>query len=572
MESFLDRLHTATKVSDTTEIIEYYHKHYQSITHLVPLDSLVCDLQNHVNIPRFVVNPKYYNILLPEFYKNLYYVIYNGPPNTLYETYTEPVNTEHEIARALLTCRSGLYKYIINPSLEVMVAYCHEYSFQLDEICNPPKELILRCIAKNSYLYRKYQSLFTTDSEAIKVNPKIMLYLECPSDELKMQAVTQDISSLEYIKDQTVDVCEYVAKTFYHNHEDYLKTVVKKDPWAGSSLLQGIAYVKLYTGVDYGHLAEIHSKEYPLRIGHFKVFTDIIVDFLIKIPKFIFSLTDIPEHYWTFDRLKMVFAHNPQILKKYPEINPELYQIAFDANPSMYSYIPSEYQTPQMTELVQKLYPFVINDHDHDQKRIEDHKTKRLWEKAIKGEVGYTQELCDRIFVLNHYQFQYIPAEYQTDAMLAHLKNWNYQLIPYIAKLTPDFCRDVVNKHPDAIEYIPEQYQTPEMCIRAVTNRGYNLKYCHFITDDLITLIFKTTSGPRKNRFDFLTKYSEADLLRILAVRPNLVRYLTLNQQTDNLIKTVLKLDGYVYQYIHNKTPEYAEIALANQPKAVKYM
>lgn len=87
----------------------------------------------------------------------------------------------------------------------------------------------------------------------------------------------------------------------------------------------------------------------------------------------------------------------------------------------------------------------------------------------------------------------------------------------------------------------------------------------------MLDIVFKTTTGPRKERFNFLHDYSEADLLKVLQVRPNLFMYLKPEQQSDTLIRHVLNWDGYCYCYIKNKSLEYLKLALKNEPKAIKY-
>lgn len=473
MEQFLTRLlELDQNIQYTTEMIEYYQEVYQPIAKLVPVEALVSDIFNHVNIPRpanFTVDPKYYNILLPEFYDNLHYVIYNGPPQTLHADYTKPVKTESDIVRAILKCGSRLYDYIINPSLEVMVAYCHDYSFHLDRICNPSRELVARCMANDDYLYTKHKTLFPDPVEACAINPKIIRYIDNPTDSLKFQMVKQDICNLKYIKNQSYELCEFVAQTLHDNSKKYFQTVSRNNPWAGSSLLQGIAYITKFTGVDYSSLAQIHTKEYPLKLENFQLFNDRIIDLLIEVPNFVSSLSDIPEIYLTSERIKILLKFNPHVLKTYPDediIGQDGYMIAFNSDNQIFEYIPKEYQTTEMVRTITELHPELLSQNVYSQKRFVDNRTRKLWKQALKNEIPMTQELCSAIFNLDSNEFQYIPVDYQTEEMIYYIKEHNHRMIPYIGREV-DYVA-IVNKYPNAIRYVPEKFQTLDMCKHAV--------------------------------------------------------------------------------------------------------
>jgi len=79
--------------------------------------------------------------------------------------------------------------------------------------------------------------------------------------------------------------------------------------------------------------------------------------------------------------------------------------------------------------------------------------------------------------------------------------------------------------------------------------------------------VFKTTPGPRKNRFEYVILFQEKDILRILDVFPEIIQHLNPQQQTDAVIRKALNINGYCYQYVINKCQEYLSIALEQQPK-----
>lgn len=561
MDLFVTRFHFwHPTVELTDDIINYYKNHYSLLN--APIDSIIADLSNHFQIERKVIAPE--NILSLKFYDRLKYIIYNGPPETLYARYTEPVTTENEIANAIIMCIDGLYECIINPSIIVMGAYCRKWVLNLDRICNPPRELYVECIKYDPDLYPKYKHLFSDNREALEINPHIIKFLESPSDNLKLFAVKKDISALKSINEQNYEICEYVSYELKEHHLKYLIVVTKSDPFAGSGLQRGIAYTKLATGLDFSYLTKIQSREYPIKITDFKLFNDVIVDNLICIPEFIFSLNSIPESYWSNDRLRLVLKSNPQILKSYPILDASLYEVI--TNKEYYPYIPDRYQTKEIKTIIED-DPNLKYKNERSQKEFAKRVTINEWKNATE----VNQDLCNRIFDIDPYQFSKIPAQFHTDHMIRVVIERYYSLIPYINNLTRDMALEIIRKNPDAIEYIPLTLHTEEICRLAVTSRGYNLKWCGVITNSMLTHIFKTTQGKRCERFLFLHKYSESELLRILEVRPNLLMYLKPEQQTDTIIKRVLSLDGFVYQYVVNKKPEYLELAMLNEPRAIKY-
>lgn len=512
--------------------------------------------------------PPQENILLPSFYDHLRYVIYNGPPQTLYAHYSQPVQTPEEIAEAILVCGPHLYNYILHPSLTVTEAYCRHDINNLDKIPEPSRELIVACLKHHPHLYLKYKELFPNPYEVLHVNAHIIKYIEAPSEALKLEAVRYRISALKFIGEPTFEVCEYVAKELHAYHAKLLTVVKKPDPLAGASLLQGIAYTKLTTGIDYSHLVEISSREYPVNIGDFKLFNEVIVDNLIRVPEFVFSLDEIPEIYWTRDRLQTGLKCNPQILKSYPHIDPSLYEVI--ENKDYYPYIPEAYQTPDIKIWIESnLNLKQLNK--KTQKEFGNRLIKQQWEEVLEGKREVTQELCKRIFDLDPKQFVSIPTSFQTSEMIYVVYTQYPSMIPYIHNFTYQMAETSVRVLPDAIRYIPGSLHTEALCMQAVSGRGYNLRWCQILTRDLLAHIFKTTEGSRMSRFSFLQEYSEAELLRILAVRPNLLMYLKPEQQTDTLIRKVLALDGFAYQYVLHKTPEYLALAMANEPRAIKY-
>jgi acyl carrier protein len=125
------------------------------------------------------------------------------------------------------------------------------------------------------------------------------------------------------------------------------------------------------------------------------------------------------------------------------------------------------------------------------------------------------------------------------------------------------------------IRTIPKEFQTLKMSLDCVEYYKPLLECCYCIDLSVLNSIFKSKSNthiPKKERFNFIINFNEDALIRILKVRSNLLSILPLDKQTDKLIKEVLQSDGYALQYVINPSKEHIEIALDQQPKAIKYV
>lgn len=296
MDTFLERLlSTNPDIKDTTKVVNFYERQYKNLEG-VPIDALIADIYNHVDIPKpknFSIGNNCQNILLPKFYDSLYYIVYNGPPETIYETYRGPTNSETGIAIAIEKCGDLLYHSIINPSLEVMVAFCKKWEFNIDHIKNPSSELIRRTMIKHASAFSRHKHFFPDLEEVIKINPFTIQYIDDPSDELKMKAVLLNIETFGHLKSQTKECCYYVAEQLYLNMNSCIKTQTVEDPFAGNDLRRAISFLNILTGLDYSYLTNMTTKIPKVYIKDFKFFDDMIIDFLINIPNFIWNLKDI---------------------------------------------------------------------------------------------------------------------------------------------------------------------------------------------------------------------------------------------------------------------------------------
>lgn len=187
-----------------------------------------------------------------------------------------------------------------------------------------------------------------------------------------------------------------------------------------------------------------------------------------------------------------------------------------------------------------------------------------------------TPELCELAFDRNIESIQYIPHIYQTDQMINKIKFGKYyNLIPYIKNLDQEYCNQMFQDSLQNIKFIPHEYQTKEMCIKTIEYHYTYLKYCGYIDNEILNMIFKSkymVNIPKKDRFKFILDFDDNIIMRIIKVKPYLLSIIPENRQSDEIVKQALTTNGYSLEYVINKKEEYIKIALENQPKAIKYV
>ncbi|AGC02354.1 hypothetical protein H012_gp095 [Acanthamoeba polyphaga moumouvirus] len=249
------------------------------------------------------------------------------------------------------------------------------------------------------------------------------------------------------------------------------------------------------------------------------------------------------------------YYSNSNILKKLQYIDDEIIDEIINSKFLLceYNSIPKEYLTEE---------------------RIKNCITK--CPECIKHMDELTQELCDLAFNNNYKTIKYIPHQFQLTYMTNFIKNNDiYYLIPFIKDLDQNYCDNMFNHYWSNIKYIPPEFQTKEMC-KKVVKEDYNyLQYCAHIDNNILDEIFMShqlKNTPKKDRFNFI-KYFENDVIvRIIKVRPYIISVLPEEKQSDEIIRTALNANGYTLEYVINKRFEYIELALKNQPKAIKHI
>lgn len=409
------------------------------------------------------------NILTDKFYYNLTYVIYNGPPNTIYGKYSGSVITEDGIIKAIETCCDLLFKHIINPSDNVSIAAIKKNKSNFYYLKNPSKSVLKFMIEKDEDVFDKYFDIFTDDEimELIAINSKIIQYVKVQTYEMSELAVKIKGENIKYVRVQTPELCKLAIKNMFEQNHQYFYD-------QSLNILQTLTY-----------------------------FDNQIVDMIVCVKYLLHEFDYIPKRFLTEQRIIKAIETNPFVIKF----------------------------------------------------------------------INLTQDLCDYAFDKNYNVFEYVPKEYQTITMIDKIINGKYyKLLRFINCLTQETCNKIFGYDWSNIKYIPNQFQTKDMAMMAVTKDFNNLQYCAHIDRDVLGVIFKSKRDTcKKIRFNFIWHYDEDVLVRIMKVRPGLLKILSAEKQTDLVIRAALNKNGYCLEYVINKTDEYVKLAIENQPRAVMY-
>lgn len=191
-----------------------------------------------------------------------------------------------------------------------------------------------------------------------------------------------------------------------------------------------------------------------------------------------------------------------------------------------------------------------------------------------------TNIIFDKDLYINSYEqdhncIEYIPYDFQTEYMHTDVRTNHLLCVTFLRDKNQDDFDKLISEYSGNIRYVPEEFQTSEMCIKCVEYYKPSLEYCYYIDNEILISIFKSEDNkniPKKDRFNFIKHFNEDALIRILKVKIDLLRVLSEDKQTNRLVREILQLDGYGLQYVINPTKEHIEIALLQQPKAIKYV
>lgn len=386
-----------------------------------------------------------FNILKHGFYDHLFIVIYNGPPQTIYEDYKRYfINSEDGIIKAIEKCSEFLIDYITNPSENVMLAAVKRESYLFTHLKNPTKKVITYCIETGYLSIKNYLHLYSYDElkNLTSINPSILSSIPDHTEELSNIACEKNPLMIQYSNFQTLDKCKNAVKYFIENKLSH----------------QGCF------------------------LSYIKYFDEEMVEIIIGNLQLTNYLKFIPKELLTNERKIKALKTNPLCLKYIEHCNQELSDIAFSLNINSFLYIPEEFQNEKM------------------HKKIMDNERYDL----VRYSKFLSQEDCNLIFEKDSIYISYIPTKFQTKSICLKLvqKDHNYlQKIPiidsdilnaifksrkniprkdrfnFILQYNDDILEKILVARPYLLQIIPFEKQTDKLIKAILTRDGYAIQY-----------------------------------------------------------------------------------------------
>lgn len=441
----------------------------------------------------------------------LWYVVYNGPPNTICNDYHGDVKTERGLIQGVKLC-SRLYNYVINPSEQVTVAHIEHHG-----IYDISKDLLItKNIARAMIIYdhnqlKNYRDMFTDDDliDMLELNPNI----------------------LRYVKKQTYEMCCNVIKNIIHKSQSALH----RDLFHGGS---GIWHENINASfVECFNLDCFDSK-----------------DEIIKLYELMFennnnSIRYMVPRYISLNMLSKYIQRNPEFLKEYIDKFPDntlstkelesMYCKMVDTMVYNFRYVDPKYQNQQMIDKIINdnhgvaMYQYIYNIEEIGKKLYTEAFEKNHNNIAHLPNKYKTMDICDRAVKYNNRNIKYVPAEFQTLEMCRMVGMNDYQLIKYCNHIDLEMLQSV-----------------HKQCAKKARKERYD--FINEFDDDKIITVLKIM--PRlllKIKHDRLTD----QMIRVALERNGYI----LEYVIERIIQPLLIKD-------------YIDIALKNQPEAKKYI
>ena len=366
------------------------------------------------------IHGKEFNKLKEGFQDTLFYVVYNGPPNTIYNDYRGNMGTESGLIQGIKLC-SGLYNYVINPSEQVTVAHIeHHGIYYLSKDLLITKN-IARAIVKHDHnKIKEYRDMFDD------------------TDLIDMMQFNPDI--LRYVKKQTYEMCRNVIKNKTYRSQ-----------------------CALYTELFHGGAGAWHENINASFVECFNLecFEE---KEIIKLYELMFennnnSIRYMKPRYITSDILCKYVRRNPEFLKEYMDKFPEhrlstkelemMYEQMVDVGWYNFRYTDPKYQNQQMIDkIINNKYGVGMYQYIHN---IEETGEKLYIEAFEKDHDNIahipnrykTMDMCDRAVKYDNKNIRYVPVEFQTLEICKVVGMKDYQLIKYCEYIDLDVLQSV---------------------------------------------------------------------------------------------------------------------------------
>ena len=422
-----------------------------------------------------------------EGYKDaLCYCVYNGPPNTIYANYTDSLDTENDLIKAVKKC-DRLYYYIINPSENVTCAYIENNgTLFLPKDLKITKKIARSIIINKEEKFKDCENLFNDDEliEMTYYNPHILKYV-------KKQNYTICFNVMNILIDKYNS--ELYSELFYAGSGLWKKSLPSNFvTYFNLECLNDDEIIKLYN-IAFNNNNNCIEYMIPKYVSH-----DNIINYLKRNPDYIKKFKGNVEYNITKEQLKNIYDE----IFKYSFFN--------------FKYIDGEYQTEEMINKIRDKNYISLYEYINNKDEIGQELYMESFEKSVNNIIYIpnkykTDIMCKKAFEHNYNNIVSIPEEFQTVEMCKKATMMNVKLIKYCKyidydmienvhkqfkndpkKNRYDFINDfsenvlikIIKANPNLLRVLDKNKKTDKIIRTALENNGYSIQYVENQTDE----------------------------------------------------------------------------------------
>lgn len=485
---------------------------------------------------------------LKEGYQNsLYYVIYNGPPNTLYDNYRYVVisGDETSIIRAI-QAKTSIFRYIENPSDSVIAAEILNFGyFANTDKYKGIKVIDISIVKINAKKLEDYPDNYFTEIELediVSYNPDVYEFIKNKTGKMMIEALKSNPEVILDMEQNENNIIFALNRCLQLKHYICLSIFCKI---CEHSWVNYIDYTKIIRGT--GNEEIVEALLIKLGILNKKITSGSLLCRIYN------SISDLNSN-----KSYMI----QRFIEKYPEsLTQDLCDEFFQCSYKNIRYIPHIYQSDQMIN-------FLISDLSYG----------NLW-KYLHNNEDTKNKFNECTYI------EYIPKEFQTKEKVVSSLERNIKLFSYVSEdfITKEMIEKAMLFNVDF--KIPNNFLNGEIVNYLLSKNLENIFNipCEFIDSDTMNFFFKLQKGTDKERRYDIIKYklsygnlSDEKIKSFIKVRPNLINSLSKNRRKDFLL-TLICSNPYNLRLLTEEEKNaddglLKKIALVNEPRASKYV
>jgi hypothetical protein len=510
-------------------------------------------------------------------------------------------NISSEKLKEIVSKDPYIIEHIKNPSEELINIAVERTPYLIRYIPNPPLDLLKKCIKTSPYIIRYCENLtYDVLIELVRTNPEIIDSLPNPTYELCKEAVIINPLTLKHvpINHKTEELCNmafsanmasfpflnkmYITKEMcieavkYNGEflrqvpdrfftDDVCIEAIKQKPRAIDIIKNPtdemwITAIKGEPSIIFDirnpsdEMLLLAAPKYPTLYDKIRdknlIGDNINLDEVLKkTPSYIINIKNP-----TYEQWLCVIRQSGKFIKDIPQhhITEELGMIALQDYPDGLEFIDNQTDSMCLTAVFQKgvVLRFVKNQTDDISMAAVDNDPL-----ALEYVINQTPEIVKKALDRNIKAFKFVKDK--TPEIIEYACYADPDIISCINDYTSiqkyeKIITDVLKKKGLALQHIPKNLQTKEMCENALENDVYAVEYMNqdFLTEDMAIKVVK--------KYGYLIRHihNKTDKINMEAIKNHPKSLSYINNQTEELCLTAVDLDYTTLLYVIKQTPE----------------